>query len=140
MSAPAIGERWRLVSLGDGQHRLETNWGRTIAWVRGHAVGVDGFQSLADALAAALRLRLIVDDVLAREYPARHGAPRRPSALRLVHDGAYEWVAAGNVPVARVHPPRTIGLPNVSVALEFVLPSFVSETTALAVARAIARG
>lgn len=138
MTASMIGERWRLVSLGDGKHRLETGSGRTVAWVRGHAVGVDGFPSKADALAAAPRLRRIVDDVLAREYPARDRAPRRPAALRLVHDGAYEWVAAGNEPVARVYPPRAVGLPNDSVALEFVLPSFVTEATALAVARAIA--
>lgn len=137
MSAPMVDERWRLVSLGDGNHRLETVSGRTIAWVRGHAVGVDGFRSRADALVAAPRLRRIVDEVLAREYPARHIGPRRSAAFRLVHDGAYEWVAAGNVPVARVLPPRATGLPNDLVALEFVLPSSVSEATALAVARAI---
>jgi hypothetical protein len=138
MSATIVRERWRVVSLGDGKHRLESISGRTVAWLRGHAVGVDGFESTAEALAAAPRLRRIVDEILGRAYTARHRPVRLPAALQLVHDGAHEWVAADRVPLARVLQPRTMGVSNESVALEFVLPSFASEAVALVIARALA--
>jgi hypothetical protein len=131
MSAAKI----RHVNLGDSKHRLENASGSAVAWVRGHTVGINGLRSIREAVAVAPVLHRTIDTMVARRYPARHRPVRLSGALRLVHDGAYEWIAAGNMPVARVHPPHTMGLRNESLALEFVLPAFVSETVALAAAK-----
>jgi hypothetical protein len=141
MRAASMGTDWRLISLGDGKHRLEGPSGETIAWVRGHAVGIAGFDSVDDALASAPMLHRVVDDVLRREYPAwKRGVPPL-GELTLVHDGAYEWIATGSTPVARLHRSGTLHVPNEvaarSYALEFVLPSYVREAVILVVARAL---
>ena len=141
MTAASIGTDWRLISLGDGKHRLEGRSGETVAWVRGHAVGIAGFDSVGDALASAPMLHRVVDGVLRRAYPARNRGVAPLGELTLVHDGAYEWIATGSTPVARLHRPGTLHVPNEasarSHALEFVLPSYVSEAAILAVARAM---
>jgi hypothetical protein len=141
MRAASIGTHWRLISVGDGKHRLESPSGETLAWVRGHAVGIAGFDSVGDALASAPMLHRVVDGVLRREYSAWTSPVAPLGELTLVHDGAYEWIATGSTPVARLHRPGTLHVPNEAAArshaLEFVLPSYVSEAAILAVARAM---
>jgi hypothetical protein len=55
-----------------------------------------------------------------------------------VHDGAYEWIAVGAVPLARLHRPRGTAPPNDSFAIELVLPSSTTNTSAVSAALAIA--
>ena len=142
MRRASVGTAWRLVSLGDRKYRLESASGKTAAWIRGHAVGVAGFDSVAHALRSAPMLRRVVDGILRRAHPRWRTRLGTRGELTLVHDGAYEWVAAGTRPVARLHRPGTIDVPHQasagSYALEFVLPSFVSEAATVAIARAIA--
>jgi hypothetical protein len=143
MRRASIHPDCRLVSVGDAKYRLENASGLTVGWIRGHAVGVAGFDSVAEAIASAPMLRRVVDGVLRRAYPARHHVVRCRGEPTLVHDGAYEWIANGSSPVARLHRPGTTHVPHQpsagSYALEFVLPSFASEGATIAVARAIAR-
>lgn len=131
-----MSSSWRLVSLGDRKHRLETASGRALGWIHGHAVGLFGLRDETEALTWAPSLRLALDDALARQYPERYQPVRDFSNLRLVHDGAYEWIAAGEVPLARVHRPSKRG--ENRFALEFVLPSYASERAATAAARILA--
>lgn len=134
----AAQSSWKLVSEGDGKYRLEDHWGELVAWARRHAVGVNGFFSVAESIAAVPILVQAVDEVLERE----HSRQRRPEVdydmMRLVHDGAYEWCAVDAVPLARLHRPRGDAAPNDSFAIELVLPSSATEATAIATARAMA--
>jgi hypothetical protein len=142
MRAASIQEKFRLLRLGDAKYRLENASGRTIGWARGHAVGIAGLDSEAGALASAPMLRRVVDRVLGRAYPERSSRAISLGEPTLVHDGAYEWIAVGSRPVARLHRPGTTDVPDQSpghsYALEFVLPSFASEAATIAVVHALA--
>ena len=132
-----MNSTWTLISLGDRKHRLETASSRVLGWIHGHAVGLSGLRDETEALTWAPSLRLALDDALARQYPERYQPVRDFSNLRLVHDGAYEWIAAGDVPLARVlRPSSKSGAER--FALEFVLPSYASESVAIAAARLLA--
>jgi hypothetical protein len=128
---------WKLISLGDRKYRLETPSGRRVGWVRGHAVGLLGLRDKNEALAWAPRLRRALDNLLGREYPDRYRAVRGFHDLQLVHDGAYEWIAAGNVPIARLVRPSSNEFDG-DLAIEFVLPSYVGERVTTAGAAVLA--
>ncbi|MFL5615367.1 MAG: hypothetical protein ACJ796_16990 [Gemmatimonadaceae bacterium] len=134
----AAERNWKLVSEGDRKFRLEDQWGEMVAWARGHVVGLNGFFSMAESMAAVPILLQALDEVLERQCPSW----RRPEVdydmMHLVHDGAHEWIAVGAVPLARLHRPRGDAPPNDSFAIELVLPSYVTESTAITAAHAIA--
>src|SRR5689334_17589015 len=128
-----MSSTWNMVSLGDRKHRLEGPSGHVIGWIHGHAIGLSGLLDDQEALAWAPSLRRAVDDTLERHYRGRYRPVKEFTDLRLVHDGAYEWIAAGNVPIARVYRSAS-GRVDGSVALEFVLPSYASERATIACA------
>ena len=132
-----MNSTWTLISLGDRKHRLETASSRVLGWIHGHAVGLSGLRDETEALTWAPSLRLALDDALARQYPERYQPVRDFSNLRLVHDGAYEWIAAGDVPLARVHRPSSERGDH-RFALEFVLPSYASEAVTITAATMLA--
>ena len=133
----AAENTWKLVSEGDGKYRLEDQWGEMVAWARGHVVGLNGFFSVADSMAAVPVLVQAVDEVLGKENPRRRFPEVDYDMMRLVHDGAYEWIAVGAVPLARLHRPWGTAPPNDSFAIELVLPSSTTEATAISAAFAI---
>lgn len=132
-----MNSTWTLVSLGDRKHRLETPSGRRLGWIHGHVVGLSGLRDHREALAWAPALRHALDDTLARHYPDRYHPVSEFADLRLVHDGAYEWIAAGDVPIARVSRPSSARTER-SLALEFVLPSYASERVTITSAEVLA--
>lgn len=128
-----MNSRWKLVSLGDRKYRLETLSGRKLGWIHGHVVGLLGVRDDHEALTWAASLRRAVDDVLMRHYPDRYRPVTDFAKLQLVHDGAYEWIAAGHVPIARVYRSGS-GRADGRVSLAFVLPSYATEQAAIACA------
>lgn len=126
-----------VVNEGDGKYRLEERTGAATGWINGHTVGLKGFQSVADALRAAPMLHQTLDAVLRQQHPEWRRHDVRYDALQLVHDGAYEWIAAGNLPLARVYRRAPGALPNDTVSVELVLPSSATEATILSAALAI---
>jgi len=127
----------RILADGENRHRLETNDGRHVGWIHRRVVGLRGFFSESEAIGAATRAWHALEAVLCREYA---GWPRFTPAfdrLRLVHDGAYEWISDGLTPIARLHRPRRER--EMSFGIEFVLPSFASEGVAVAAALLMAR-
>jgi hypothetical protein len=126
---------------GDGRHRLEDATGRSIGWVRGRAIGFGGMGSEGGAVAAVVTAWPALTAALRRHY---FGPPADEPAwdqLRLVHDGAYEWVSDGRRPLARLHRPTADrrdgdvgGDLAGDFAIEFVLPSYATEGVAVAVA------
>lgn len=132
-----MNSTWTLVSLGDRKYRLETPSGRMLGWIHGHVVGLSGLRDHREALSWAAALRHALDDTLARHYPDRYHPVSQFADLRLVHDGAYEWIAAGNVPIARVSRISSARTER-SLALEFVLPSYASERVTITSAEVLA--
>lgn len=120
----------RVIWDGDGHYRLLDHDDRELGWIRGRAIGVRGFASEEDARAAAPLGRAALGNVLAH-HSGRVLPPAR-APLRLVHDGAHEWVSDGRVPVARLGRPRDAGG---TFSLEWVLPQNVPDAVAVDAAR-----
>ena len=133
----AAKSTWKLVREGDGKYRVEDQWGEMVAWARGQVVGLNGFFSVAESMAAVPILVQALDEVLEKEHLLRRLPDVDYDLMRLVHDGAYEWIAVGAVPLARLHRPRDIA-PNDSFAIELVLPPSATEATVVSAALAIA--
>ncbi len=122
---------------GENRYRLEHATGESIGWIRGRAIGIIGLRTERDALRAAVTGARAMQAALRRQYPGWPQHEPAYDALRLVHDGAYEWVSDGLTPVARLvrlAPARSFEGP---FGLEFVLPSFASEGVAMVVAQAL---
>jgi hypothetical protein len=121
---------------GDGRHRLEDAAGRPVGWVRDRAIGFQGLPGEGGALAAVVAAWPALTAALRRHY---FGTPRHelaPDRLRVVHDGAYEWVTDGQRPLARLHRPPA-DLAGEDLAIEFVLPSYATEGVVVSVAQVV---
>ena len=122
-----------LISEGDGVFRL-TRGGRTVGEVRGASIRVGAFGTELEAMHAALRGERALGDYLhgGVSRRERHEKPADAGTvddLRLVHDGAYEWIVRGQRLIARLIRPERHGPTSESsratFALEFVAPSVV---------------
>ena len=126
----------RVLPDGENRHRLLDEHGKEVGWIRGRAVRFFGFAE-TQVVDAARRAWRAVEDVLRRQLPP--GPEVRPlRRLGFVHDGAYEWISDGTVPVARLFRPNADAGGDSSFAIELVVPSYASDVVAIAAARAIA--
>jgi len=126
--------------LQDGAncHRLENGDGEQVGSVRHGTIRLRGMTSKADAIVAAMVVWEALDAALAREFA---GWPRHRPALarlRVLHDGAYDWIADGRKPLARLLKMPIDRGPDHTLAIEFVLPSYASEGTAISAAQLMA--
>ena len=156
-----------IASQGDGVYALLERDGRVVGSVRGASIRLGAFAGEAEAVRAALHgddvIGAYVRGNLARSPAGEHtrvldmlaarGAPaapdagsrtapagERPDGVRLVHDGAHEWIVLGRRPVARIVRPRAHGAePRARFALEFVVPDVVPEAMRLTLARVLHR-
>jgi hypothetical protein len=125
--------------LADGaeSHRLEDNTGRAIGWMDGLGIGFRGFASEAGAIAAVPDAWQALEVMLRREYAGWRRQAPVVERLRVVRTGDTEWVTDGHAYFARLHRPTSDGALT-AFALEFALPSFVSQGTRIAAAHAVA--
>jgi hypothetical protein len=121
----------------DDRLRLEDPAGRTIGWIRGHTIGFGGLASEKAAVRAVPDAWLALETTLQRGYPGRAPRSVKESNIALVHDGAYEWVADGFRPLARLMRPHTGRNPDDSFALEFIVPSYATQHVTIAAAQAV---
>lgn len=126
----------RVLATGENRHRLEDEAGRRVGWIHGRALGFGGMRSEAEAMAAAVTAWQAFDAALRRHYFGRPRHDASPDRLRLVHDGAYEWVADGSRPLARLYRPSDDRADG-EFSIELVLPSYANEGAAVAVAQAV---
>ena len=125
--------------LPDGEHRyrLIDGDGREVGWIRGRAVRFLGFLSEEEMVKAASKAWRALQTVLARAVGgAADESP--PSQLRFVHDGAYEWISDGMIPIARIF--RSKSPFEAPLAIELVMPSpdeQLTKAAALAIAEAL---
>jgi hypothetical protein len=121
----------------DDRLRLEDPAGRKIGWIRGHTFGFGGLASEKAALRAAVDAWRSLEKTLQRGYPGRAPRPVNESNVGLVHDGAYEWIADGFRPIARLLRPRTERNSEDSFALELIAPSYATQHVTIAAAQAV---
>jgi hypothetical protein len=101
----------QILAQGDDVFRLVERGGQPVGWVRGTTIRVGAFATEREALQAAVRGSGVVDEYLrggphrsaASDEGSRTGVPRD---IRLIHDGAYEWIVAARHPIARLIRPR----------------------------------
>ena len=125
----------RVMEMGEGVHRIEGPDGTVVGWIRGRTVAFRGFGDIASALDAASPASAALEKVLRRQYPGWPHYEVARDTLRVVHDGAYEWVSDGTAPIARLIRPGD-GPPD-DFGLEFALPSYASEGVAIAAAHGL---
>jgi len=124
---------------GEATFRLSDRHDEDVGWIRGGTLGFDGFASEADAIAAALAgseaLRRHLDRINGSVQPTAAPTGR----TRVVHDGAYEWVSKGAVPLARLYRPGRDGTApkRRGHAVEFVLPSYVRAGSVITAAQVV---
>lgn len=121
----------------DDRLRLEDPAGNVIGWVRGHSFGLRGLPSEKAAVRAAVAAWQPLEETLQRGYPGRVPRPIRESNIEFVHDGAYEWIADGFRPIARLLRPNTDRNAADSFALEFMVPSYATQHVTIAAAQAV---
>ena len=121
----------------DDRLRLENSAGRKVGWIRDRTFGFGGLASEKAALKAAVDAWRSLEKALQRGYPGRASRPVDESNVGLVQDGAYEWVADGFRPMARLLRPRTERNPEDSFALEFLAPSYATQHVTIAAAQAV---
>ena len=121
----------------DDSLRLENPAGRKIGWIRDHTLGFGGFTNEQEAVSAAVDAWRSFDKTLQRIYPGRTSRPVRESNVTVVHDGAYEWIADGTRPIARLLRPRTLWNFEDLFALEFLAPSYATQHVTIAAAQAM---
>jgi hypothetical protein len=125
----------RILGAGERAYRLLDDHDREVGRIRGHAIRFGGFTTEREAMAAAaVGGRALATTLAIGPQPAG----RVPTDLRLVHDGAYEWIASGSAPLARLHRPRTDATAG-SFAIEYVLPQRTSDGTAISAAQVVHR-
>jgi hypothetical protein len=121
----------------DDRLRLEDSVGRKVGWIHGSTIGFGGLASETMAREAAIEGWLSLEKALQRGYPGRIARGVDKSNVRLVHDGAYEWIADGIRPLARLLRPGTTRNTDRSFALEFLVPSHATQHVTIAAAQAV---
>ena len=129
----------RALADGEDRHRLEDADGRDIGWIVRGAIGFQGFATETHAMQAALDSWRALEASLNREYAGRPKREVLSERLRIVRDGAKEWISDGRIRLAGLHrlPDGPGG--EVVFAIELHLPSYATEGVAVAAAQVLAR-
>jgi hypothetical protein len=124
----------RVMADGERHYRLEGEAATHVGWIRGQTIGLRGLRSEDEVLAGVALTWAPLDVALGRHYFGRLRRAVALNALRFVHDGAYEWISDGTVPLARVRRPPA-NQHDGDFAIEYVLPSYASEGALIAIAQ-----
>ena len=128
--------------IAEDSYRLVDGRGRDVGWIRGSALGFGGFRGEADALSAAAAGHRALAAHLRRSFGASMLASDPGAPLRVVHDGAYDWISRGAQPLARLFRPgeaRRADGHDGSYLIEFVVPSYVRAGALIAAAQQLHR-
>jgi len=126
----------KILSYGDGKHRIENDHDGRIGWINGATIGFRGFATESDAREAAIAGRRALDRALRGHFPGWPGADVALERVHIVNDGAYDWFYDGKIAVARLLRPHRRAY-DASFGIELVLPSFSNEGVAIAAAYAV---
>ena len=135
-----------ILTDGPRRDRLEDSTGANAGWIRGRSIGFRGLRNDAEAIVAASAGWRTLQSLLRREYAAWPRQEVDWERLRFVYDGAHEWVSDGRIPLARVY--RTghraahdrddvVAAVGPTLAVEFVVPAWMSEESVIPLAHAL---
>lgn len=125
------------LAYGEDAFRLVNAAGRDIGWIRRRTVGFGGFVSEDGARAAALEGARALASCLKREFGVARLELSDRRRLRAVRDGANEWIFDGRVRVARILPVESGRGRDQEFAIEFLLPSYVTDAVAINAAQTV---
>lgn len=132
----------RILGDGEDRHRLESATGARVGWIHGSSIGFRGLASESAAMRSAVSASRALEVILQREYPGRPRHDASGAQVKLVSDGAYEWIAEGARPLARLLRPvddRPSDPFDSTFGIELVLPSYSTEGVAILAAEALSR-
>ncbi len=128
----------KVIADGVGSHRLEDESGKAVGWIDLAGIGFRGFVTERDAVEGVSEGWHALETMLRREYAGWRRQAPVIERLHIISVGATQWVTDGHARLARLHVPSQDGALT-SYALEFPLPSFVSEGTRISAAHAVAQ-
>ncbi|MEO8579504.1 MAG: hypothetical protein ABI469_04590 [Gemmatimonadales bacterium] len=129
----------KIIDDGENRFRLESATGVDVGWIRGHALGFRGLPTEKAVIEAAADSSRALEIALAREFMGHPVHDISTSRIRLQHDGAYEWVADGYRPLARILRPTSGQFPEKAFGIEFQVPSYATLHVTIACAQAVWR-
>ena len=130
---------FRVLADGAGHHLLEDADGTPVGWIRGRTVGFRDIAGERQALAAAAAAWHALEIALHREFGGRPQPVPAIDQLRFAHVGESEWITDGARSIARVHRHVPGASRYQSFGIEFELPSYAHEGTAIVAAQVMGR-
>lgn len=118
---------------GEASFRLANRKDEDVGWIRGNAVGFGGLPDESAAMKAAVAGAETLAAYLERTGGPGSAPPRSNGRLKIVSDGAGEWVNRGPQALARLLRPSD-DQPD-SFAIEFVLPPHLKAGGAIGVSQ-----
>lgn len=118
---------------GEASFRLANRKDEDVGWIRGNAVGFCGLPDEAAAMKAAVAGAETLAAYLERTGGPGSAPPRSNGRLKIVGDGAGEWVSRGSNQLARLIRPGDDQ--SDSYAIEFLLPSHLKAGGAIGVSQ-----
>ena len=126
-----------VIAHGEDVFRLVDTAGRDVGWVRPKTVGFGGFVSEHAARGAALDGARALVRCLKREFGVAHLELSDEPRARTIRDGDGEWVADGQVRVARLLRVENGGGSGRKFAIEFRLPPYANHGVAINAAQVV---
>lgn len=128
---------FRILQDGENKFRFENAAGLDVGWIRGNSIGFRGLPNEIAAIEAGVEASRALEKSLVSEFPGYEAHDIGTPSVRLVHDGAYEWIADGNRPLARLLRPVSGAVPEKSFGIELALPSYATSRSSIACANAV---
>lgn len=122
---------------GEATFRLSNARDEEVGWIRDGALGFGRLESEQQAIRAAVAGSDALAAYLERVAGASEHAERKDGPVKVVNDGTYEWVVRGSTQLARLYRPEGDARTRGTFSVEFVLPSYVKDGTAIAAAQVV---
>jgi len=126
-----------VIAHGEDAFRLVDTTGRDVGWVRPSTIGFGGFVSENAARGAALDGARALVRCLKREFGVAHMELNDEPRPRTIRDGDGEWVADGQVRIARLLRMEKGESYGQKVAIEFRLPPYANHAVAINAAQIV---
>ena len=126
-----------VIAHGEDAFRLVDTTGRDVGWVRPKTIGFGGFVSEDAARGAAFDGARALVRCLKREFGVAHMELNDEPRRRTIRDGDAEWVADGQVRVARLLRMENGESYGQQFAIEFRLPPYANHAVAINAAQIV---
>ena len=126
-----------VIGSEEDSFRLVNKAGHDVGWIRPRRIGFGGFITEHGARAAALEGACALASCLKREFGVANLELSDRPRVRIVRDGANEWVVDGRLRVARLLRVERERERNHAFAIEFLLPPYATDAVAINAAQIV---